>query len=514
VTTQSASLWPGIGIIFRGADTWHFGNSSATPYVGGQWEWNTGTTPNGTSSHPIYLGVDPAWYSGSSWARPIFTADNPLCNATTVGTLSDGATCTGTTDSYGQPSYYVSSCAYQIGSTNNFFEMTWVYGFIVDNFEMTGLCQSHVGQPAHEDEYFSYGSEQGPSTFQNNYIHGASHLLFQAKNGQNCTSPAIVCTNIWAFTGGTIVGTVGDTVVYNVVDFADSDPGGESLCFGGFWNVAYNVFRYTTNCGPNFMHLFHDNLYEYFFENGHSNLLEALGEASSGGANAVYNNKFDYVEDSVASGGGVFLWLAPPASTTDYVFNNVAYHVGGLEYLNFGGTSGPNANGNYTYFNNTWQSDFSQPILRCEVYTNGAVTDTNNHYITDNSTYILGPCSTLTSTTDLQMSNSTATTDGYTSSQTYGHSPTSGSSPTVGAGTNEYSGYCSALASAGLSAAATACESDTTYACTYNTSNHTVTCPARTVVARPASTAWDVGAYQFGNPPAPQPPTNVQATPH
>ena len=45
----------GTGCIFRGGDTWHFGNSGASPYTNG-WNW----TWNGTSqSAPIYVGVDP-----------------------------------------------------------------------------------------------------------------------------------------------------------------------------------------------------------------------------------------------------------------------------------------------------------------------------------------------------------------------------------------------------------------------------------------------------------------------
>ena len=104
--------------------------------------------------------------------------------------------------------------------------------------------------------------------------------------------------------------------------------------------------------------------------------------------------------------------------------------------------------------------------------------------------------------------------DQYTSGETYAYSPVASANSTVGAGTNEYSGYCAALSTAGLTAAATACESDTTYACTYNTSNHTVTCPTRTVNARPASGAWDVGAYEFTGGSTPSPPTNVQMIAH
>ena len=65
----------GQGLIFRGGDTWHFGNSSATPYVGGLWRWLW----NGSSGNNIYIGVDQSWYNssscGSSWCRPIMSGE-------------------------------------------------------------------------------------------------------------------------------------------------------------------------------------------------------------------------------------------------------------------------------------------------------------------------------------------------------------------------------------------------------------------------------------------------------
>jgi hypothetical protein len=515
VQNQNNGIPPGTGLILRGGDTWHFGNSSASPYTGGTWDFNVSPYPMGNSTNPIYVGVDQTWYSGGSWARPVLTADNPLCNGNTLG-----SNCFSGTDSYGQTYYYVNTCAYQTGSTNNMIDVSGLSYYVIDNLEMTGLCLSAPGQTQGYSTYIRYGcvcnsgcSGGIPLILTNNYIHGASHLKYAAPNGSTGCTAGTVCFNLWAFQGSVINSSVGETIQKNVVDFADSDPVGEGLCFGGFYNAAYNVFRYTTQCLPNPLHLFHDNLYEYFFENGHSNLLEDIGEST--GVNAVYNNVFRHVEAQITSGGGAFLWLAPPASTTtDYIFNNLAYDVGNLEYLNIGGTAGNNAQGSYTFFNDTWQSNNAQPILRCDTYKNGAVTDTNNHYI-DDQNYILGPCSTLTSTTDLLMSNSTATNDGYTSSQTYAYSPTSSGSPTVGTGTNENASngaYCSALSTAGLSAAATACQSDLTYACSYAGNGAPPVCPARTVTARPPSGAWDIGAYEYNSQdPPPNPPTGLTA---
>ena len=65
-------LAAGTGIIFRGGDTWHFGNSSLTPYSAAK----TGCSNNGnvsaglcladsnlsSSGTPIYYGVDIGWF--------------------------------------------------------------------------------------------------------------------------------------------------------------------------------------------------------------------------------------------------------------------------------------------------------------------------------------------------------------------------------------------------------------------------------------------------------------------
>jgi len=516
----------GTGFIFHGGDTFHFGKNTGD-YIGGTWNWNpTSGGPSGTSTNPVYVGVDQTWYSGGAWARPIFTADNSPCNSGTTGTLPDGATCTGSTDSYGQPSYYVSGCPYQIGSNNQMFALGNQDYIELDNIEMTGICQSlpgiSGGGTQGQNVYVLYNSLTGPAVFENLYIHGSSHLQYAGPlTSSPCNATNAVCENNAPFTGSGPSGGVGDTVVNNVVDFSDSDPGGSFLCIGGgFYNVAYNVFRYTTSCLPK-IHLFHDNLYEYFFENGHSNLLESEDPA---GTNAIYNNVFRHIENLLSSNGGVFLWLGPASGATDYVFNNVMYDVGDGEYLNVGGVALTTVAGNYVFFNNTWQTNHAQSILNCQNQTIGSTIEANNHYIDDHTPYVT--CSALTKTTSLWQSNTSSGSaptysdantsprfDQYTSSETNGYSPVAPTNSTVGAGTNESTPYCGALTTAGLTAVATACQSTTTYACAYNSTSHTMSCPGQTAVAR--QSAWDVGAYQFSSSvtgQALQPPTNLLAT--
>lgn len=526
-TGNAAAAWnntlpAGTGIIFRGGDTWHFGNNTGA-YSGGTWEFNSSPYPNGTISHPLYFGADIGWYSGGSWMRPIFTSDNSICNSSTTGTMPDGATCTGTTDTFGQPSYYVSSCPYQVSSSNNMVDWGNRQYYIFDNFEMLGLCLNHVGQPSGVDVYLRYGGAAGPLTFMNLYIHGASHVKFAGPVTSAACTASTVCAGMWAFHGSVIGGSVGETIVNNVVDFSDSDPGGQNLGSGGFYNAAYNVIRYTDSFLPGTLHVFHDNLYEYFFENGHSNLIESN---DIGGTAAIYNNVFRHVETYLTSGGGVFLWLGPASGTTDYIFNNVMYDTGNGEYLNVGGTGLTFIQGNYVFFNNTWQTNFAQGIVNCENQTQGSTIDTNNHYIDDQTPYT--SCPALTTTTYLWQSNtsggsaptySDANTspqfNQYSSSEAYVYSPMATTNSTVGAGTNEQP-YCSALSTAAasdstLSDAALACQNDTPYRCLYVTSTHSVVCHASTsVVARPASAKWDIGAYQL-QANAPNPPTNPAA---
>ena len=506
LTKQNAmngSSAAGVGIIFRGGDTWHFG-ASTSPASGGTWEFNSSPYPIGTASNPIYLGVDQTWYTGGSWARPILNADNSPCNASTTGTMPDGYTCTGTTDGFGQPSYHVSGCGYQVGGANILLDISSLKYFDIDNFEMTGICQSGAQQGRNgDDTYIRDGSmcnsactgTISPLVITNNYIHGASHLAFAGANGSPaCNSPA-VCINVTAFQGGVPSGNspVGETIALNVVDFSDSDPGGENLTLGGFYNVAYNAFRYTTQALPNPLHSFHDNLYEYFFENGHSNVIESL-EPSNG---VIYNNVFRHIENLLSSGGGVFLWPGPQTGVTDYIFNNVAYDVGGLEYFNMGGVGLTTNNGNYTFFNNTFQSNPSQALFGCNGSPIGTVLNTNNHVIDDQNP---GTCASMTVVDQLWQTNAVATSNGYTSSQTFAYSPTSSGSPTVGVGANQHSGYCATLSGSSdsfIAAAGAACNSDTPYGISYNATTHTVSYPGRASVGRPSSGAWDIGSYEY-----------------
>jgi hypothetical protein len=124
----------GEGFIFEGGGSWH--HSSGSP-ASGKWAW----TESGSSwSSPIYIGVDPTWYSGSSFARPVINMDNPLSTGT------------------------VSSCVYDDDSTQAI-DLSGTSNVYLDNFEFTGACSTGSG-------YGGYIYSGAKVIVENVYIHG------------------------------------------------------------------------------------------------------------------------------------------------------------------------------------------------------------------------------------------------------------------------------------------------------------------------------------------------------
>lgn len=474
-SNNCSSITPaaGQGFILEGGSVYYY-SGSGTP-VGAPWSisWN------GTSTNPIYFGVDPTWYSGSSWTRPVITGNNPTTTNTTV-----------------------SSCAYA-DDGNTFISQAAASYSIVDDIEITGACYASSGFTL----FYTGSSTQNSWT--RNYAHGWTRAA--SCSGSGCgNGPAAFMTD-----NGPNVGA-NDVWAFDVVD--GSDTAG-NIVSGILWNcydVHGSVIRYVANqlCDA---HTFHDNWLnnttEPTFSGDHGNTMEENMSWTGAGANTYYNNLTSY------AGTAVDWWLNPQPGLScsqggcDYVFNNVFYQINSPgNTFNIGENNGDQ--GPIYFFNNTFENPNNDVILTCGVSGYAApFTAANNHYITDNSTAYAGTCSGQgTYVTERLMSHATATTDGYTASETYAYSPTSSSSPTVGAGTNETT-FCTNISSqGGPSAATSACENDTTYACSYNSTSHSVSCPARTVNNRASSGAWDQGAYAYGNPaPAPNPPTGLSA---
>jgi hypothetical protein len=459
--TGSITPAAGEGFILKGGDTWVSADLDL------YWQWS------GTSSAPIYIGVDPNWYSGTSWARPIFNCSN-------------GNTCSYTSNGDG---FYTDQSAIDY--------------ITVDDLEMTGLYQSTTGYP----NYFSiYGNY---NTFERIYLHGWSHAAASTGAQDNSAgfSPSECCG-----------GGVDNVFLFDVVDGSDTTKDMLVAFYSDPAEVGYSVINYVTNGIEGSQNSVHDTLIENielcFTTSGcHQNAIQQAG-TSSGTVGLFYNN----VITGVVSGGITKLWLGQAAGgsdLTEYAFNNVIFNnVAGNDVnpcqLNSGSC------GTYYYFNNTFECGSSAGVGPCQA-TSSELAPTqeafwiNNQCIATACVAISGdPNFTYTETDDLVQSVATASSLGYAYNSSYAFQPTESSGGTVGAGANEKS-LCSTITSLN-SDAGTACQNDTTYACTYNTSNHTVTCPARTPVARPASGAWNIGAYQYGS--GVNPPTDLTATPN
>lgn len=507
----------GNALILKGGDTWNFGNSSAANYTGGTLDWNN-SNYLGNATHQFYLGVDQTWFTGASWTRPIFTGDNPACNS---GTL--GANCFNAAFGTGGI-FYVTTCGFQIASStagaqfqNDMLKIANLVWVVFDNIEFTGLCEGATGGNNGQvsDAYMALSAASN-LTFQSGYYHNASHQKFSS--GCANVTPTFPCFDMYAWHGsnGVAPTTAGSTYLYNVLDGSDSDPGGWGSCACDWYNMGFNYMTHISEGVPIGPHIIHDSVFDNWYDPtdaaDHGNVIESHSDYQ--GVNVWYNNVLTNI--SPDGHNQVGLWPQPcaPASiglgcsatltSTNYLFGNV---MGGVDnsvsgnYLNDGQNSNTGAMGNKVIFNNTWQinSGASPGILMsCNSTFSHPTTYANNQYITDNSSPYSVPCNFATFITDsLRLSNSAATTAGYTAGNSY--APTSGGSPSVLAGTNEQS-ICTTLTGSSdplVVAAGNACKRDTTLGVVYLVSSHSIGGPARTSLARPASTAWDAGAFQF-----------------
>jgi len=263
--------------------------------------------------------------------------------------------------------------------------------------------------------------------------------------------------------------------------------------------LVYNVYvQYVVSGFLGEFNILHDNVVQYPVVSccgDHANSMFNFGPYS-GTTVLHYNN---VIRNTSACTGCVNQWMMGDSGTSSsyvaYGFNNVIYNLDPANIWDIAPSNGSGNYGTYYLFNNTVEcgtdSDTAgcfggQPTSKFNVY------DTNNHWITSTQNSCSSPSfgGTCTSATPLFDTVSQANSSGYTGSQTYAFSPTASNSPSVGAGTNVQS-YCTAIAAINA-AAGTACQSDTTYGVGYNTTNHTVITPGRTINVRPTSTAWEL----------------------
>ena len=483
-TATCAATTPaaGQGFILRGGDTWGAANLGVT------WNWG------GTATNPIYIGVDPTWYSGSSWSRPVWTCA--------------GATCTG------DSGYFFGT---QTAKAYN----------ILDNIEMTGLFETSSSHPNFVN---ACGQNQ---IFENIYIHGWSSNLTGGSASEGFHTGCGAASN-------------GTTVRYSVMDGSDTAQNTGWFNHSGM-PVAYgNVMRYVVTgidgCGDNW----HDNLFEYMTNQvggGHQDGLYQYGTCD-GSTALIYNNVIRHTTFS-GSGGAVKLWLqgnnpcgalgTPLTDCIGYAFNNVVYDNLPGNIIDTGAHFAYNY-GTWYIFNNTFDCGTDSTPGNCSIGDNGNAQDhvaangqmalhsINNHWITTNTSSIccsgpagsgsFGSCYSFTcsETSSIYQTESAASAEGYVDTGNYAFQPVNASGSTVGTGTNE-SSLCGTISGINAQAGA-ACMDDTGYACSYDSTNHAVSCPMKAAVIRPAG-AWDVGAYQLTSTTqasAPQPPQGLAAS--
>jgi hypothetical protein len=467
-TNTCASTTPQAGdrFIFRGGDTWHFGNSSATPYTGGTWTISWG----GHSGNLIYFGVNTGWYAGTSWSRPIMDGDNPASTSA------------------------VASCAYNWNGREFIDGHQGMLFDQLDNLEFKGFCWDGSTQGGYINWSCGLSGEGAcGNVLSNLYVHGWTHTAFNCASGGTCDSSGAINGTSQNNTGG------GDVITGLVCDGADSDPSSFGCIGWDCYDVEYSVLRNASQGAVcNNMHIWHDVLVENIHKPGdghaHGNGFEFNNEwsATAGAPNYVYNI---IVRNSTTA---VTTWVCPHYS--DVYWNWIVYNNYQQAFDIDTGCGNPNI-----YLYNMTFADSG---------TVGANTNwggyLKNVLLIGSGTNVIGTPASQSNV--ITMTDAQATTAGFTSSSVYAYQPQSGtcngqSSPTcpINNGSN--------LASVWPSGFVT---NDTSYACMYNTSTHSVSCPARASVARPSTGNWDVGAYQFGTTTStsPQPPTGLSVVVH
>jgi hypothetical protein len=455
-TNNCASYSPSAGdrFIFKGGDTW--GAAS----LGIDWEWD------GTSGAPIYVGVDPAYFTGASWTRPIFNCQNTSCSKATFGNI------------------------------------IWIAGDYVtfDNIEFTGYQQSGGG-----NLIGVYGNNDEIEHF---YMHGWSRTA--GSGGSN----SFAVSNNWS--GG---GARGTRVHDNVIDGSDS-PNKDFM--GGVLHgdmVYNNVIRYVYNGMNGLFNDVHGNLVEHNYvstSGDHCNMV-FVQAVFTGTKLSMYNN----VVRNAGCAGGMTFWMLGNtgcSGCTSYAYNNLIYGNGmdSDKGISIGSHPSDGTTGTYYIYNNTIDPEGGSCMGNGEPSPRSTTHYANNHCI-NSSTICDGTGTTcsndggnLTQTLAQASADSSPHLDQYTSSETYPFSPIASTNSTVGAATN-----LTALCSGNLAALC----NDSSYA-NYDTVNHRVV--MRAAVTRPATGAWDIGAYQFSTsqvpvpppPSLPAPPTNLTGVIH
>ena len=430
-TANCASYLPVAGdrFLFEGGDTWPNG---AFPLA----------TGGGTPGKPDYYGVETDWYSGGSWTQPTFSGG--------------GSNITGT-DPNGS------------GGAQDVIMDLRSHDFIeVDDIHFANFTASGLASP--------YGTC------------AAIEMVGDHNITINRVSVPNMAVDSTSWSGPDCYGVLAATY---------SPYSGNSIVENSSFSGAANSYATAILCLGNVENNTVNRMIGEIYPCGHGtisgNLLENCGNpfpAGSSGihADAIQTDNSDgtyYIHDNVIHDTGAdqsapneceSMLIGNP-NETDYVWNNVLYSIHG-NAISLTQDSAPGVAA-YIWNNSiAGGQDGSAYCFRSGHRSTWTTITIQNNLCISNAGAVDPALAATTLTTNHQvtLSTSTASKDGYTSTETHIFSPDESFAPSVVAGGTNLTTNCSGSLSALCS--------DSTYAGT------------RTPLSRPTgATSWDIGAY-------------------
>lgn len=349
----------------------------------------------GSSGSPDTYDVDPTWYVGDSFSRPIFDAQGSATNG--IVTISN-------------PS-----------------------NIIINNFEMRDVVfTSNEG-----NGIISIGYAPKNIRVQNSYLH--KWTLSSGISKDDAHGGIIVSTaNVPP------IGIIVDSTTISNSEYSTSKNNGvavrsvqtvsnsiifdvpTAILYAGdvHGNTIYNINYPVADFDPTY----------------HTNLIYMAAQSFNPPSNLIYNN----VIHDVATGAGVYVepcFYSSFGSATVSVYNNIVFNArmggGGIILVDPEGGSG--SCGNVYIYNNTLQQPDGSSIGMVRTLNNHSGTNRistlvtqNNLYIGPNGEWDLNLASIWSSSYNLQLSNAAASAAGYYSGNLY--RPPSATSPSVDRG--------------------------------------------------------------------------------
>jgi hypothetical protein len=473
--------------------------ASHTPTAGEGWIFKGGVTVDyhaypmnvpwgGAAGQPDYMGYDPAWYAGSSWARPIFNGGGSGgYNAANQSLLTDIA----------HHSSYV----------------------VIDNLEFTGIyfgsaCSNSGPYTCGAISQYGYQGSDVSWEIKNVYVHGWSHCSFSGACGDPGNEASLISAKQDARS------SIHDTVI-------DGFDSSKDCCNAlASWNEYNNYIAYVDNAEFGEISLFHDNVITNMVtpSNGvHGNCIHLFG--SSNMTELIYNN---YVSCLNTGTPDEMFLIEETGGATVYAFNNVMVrdgHGSGFEVKN--------SNTNFFFQNTQECGEDATAGSECVQLYSGAsgaatITEKNSVGITTNSnqptvsnlsgfagTFNAAPVSGKTCSGGAQNAfggtQICSPTSTLNINEPYPFAPMNSTDASTIGTASGLAPLCTIIGGIN-SAAGAACLSDTTLGVAYDSTNHTVSWPNRTPITHSTAGPWQNGAYEFGqSAAAPSAPTGLSA---